>query len=337
MTASGTAYRTLIDESLSPLIPEGAPIALFDFPTHSNVGDSAIWLGEVSFLKNHRKSKIILCDSQTSSDNFPELPPETIIFIHGGGNFGDLWPHHHLFRLKIVNSYVGHRIVQFPQSIYFEHEASFEQTRKALSLHPDFHLFTRDEKSFSFAKKLYAGHCALCPDMALYLKRLQRPPTKIRWEILALMRTDKEKQTAINAVSADGVKIVDWIHEPRFLLKTTNRIIQRYARALPIDQNLVYRYNHKIFNALATHRLNRGCELISSGSVVITDRLHAHILCVMMNIPHVVLDNSYQKIGLFRDAWRTGAGICESASSFEDALILARRMIVASATPRPPE
>ena len=35
-----------IDEVLAPLIPAGSACALLDFPAHSNVGDSVIWLGQ---------------------------------------------------------------------------------------------------------------------------------------------------------------------------------------------------------------------------------------------------------------------------------------------------
>jgi pyruvyl transferase EpsO len=36
---------------------------------------------------------------------------------------------------------------------------------------------------------------------------------------------------------------------------------------------------------------------------VVTDRLHAHILCLLLGIPHAVLDNSYGKLTRFLDAW----------------------------------
>jgi exopolysaccharide biosynthesis protein PssK len=40
---------------------------------------------------------------------------------------------------------------------------------------------------------------------------------------------------------------------------------------------------------------------------VITDRLHAHILCLLMDIPHVVVDNSYGKVRSFVETWTAGA------------------------------
>jgi len=47
----------------------------------------------------------------------------------------------------------------------------------------------------------------------------------------------------------------------------------------------------------------RGCRVLSQGRLVITDRLHGHILSLLMGIPHVLLDNSYGKVRRFYEAW----------------------------------
>lgn len=44
-------------------------------------------------------------------------------------------------------------------------------------------------------------------------------------------------------------------------------------------------------------------EQLSKGKVVVTGRLHAHILSVLMTKPHILLDNSYGKLQGFYDAW----------------------------------
>jgi exopolysaccharide biosynthesis predicted pyruvyltransferase EpsI len=59
--------------------------------------------------------------------------------------------------------------------------------------------------------------------------------------------------------------------------------------------------------------------LLSSGRVVITDRLHAHLLCLLAGIPHAVLDNSYGKLGGFLDRWTGEAAGVYRADSTEDA------------------
>jgi pyruvyl transferase EpsO len=63
----------------------------------------------------------------------------------------------------------------------------------------------------------------------------------------------------------------------------------------------------------------RGCRLLSSGRLVITDRLHAHILNLLLGIPHAVLDNSYGKLGRFLEAWTGAAAGVHRAASIDDA------------------
>jgi pyruvyl transferase EpsO len=49
--------------------------------------------------------------------------------------------------------------------------------------------------------------------------------------------------------------------------------------------------------------VDRGCRTLAAGRVVVTDRLHAHLLSLLLGIPHGVLDNSYGKLFRFLDAW----------------------------------
>jgi pyruvyl transferase EpsO len=73
------------------------------------------------------------------------------------------------------------------------------------------------------------------------------------------------------------------------------------------------------YEAAAKARVLRGCRLLSSGRVVITDRLHAHILCLLLGIPHSVLDNTYGKLGRFLDTWTGRAAGVHRAASIDDA------------------
>jgi pyruvyl transferase EpsO len=75
-----------------------------------------------------------------------------------------------------------------------------------------------------------------------------------------------------------------------------------------------------LVNATAQARLKRGIRLLSQGKVVLTDRLHAHILCLLLNKRHVVLDNDYGKISTFHKAWTHHCPIAVFASDFDDAI-----------------
>jgi len=49
--ATVTALRERVLATVSRHVPAGARVALIDYPNHTNVGDSAIWLGEIAALR----------------------------------------------------------------------------------------------------------------------------------------------------------------------------------------------------------------------------------------------------------------------------------------------
>jgi len=55
----------------------------------------------------------------------------------------------------------------------------------------------------------------------------------------------------------------------------------------------------------------------------VTDRLHAHILAVLLNWPHVYLDNCYGKLDRFASAWGTTSPIARRAGSEAEAVAIA--------------
>src|SRR3546814_16383188 len=59
------------------------------------------------------------------------------------------------------------------------------------------------------------------------------------------------------------------------------------------------------YQILAQWRLRRGISMLSQGRVIVTDRLHAHILSLLLDIPQVVLDNMYGKVSAFAAQWRS--------------------------------
>lgn len=317
----------MINQVLLQLIPADVPLALFDFPNYSNVGDSAIWLGQIEFIKNLGLHRLKINDTHIASwTPGLQLPKNTVILINGGGNFGDLYPRHQNLRLHLARTFRQHRIIQLPQSIHFDHKESMSETVKVLNDHPDFHLLVRDRQSLELAQKIHKGNSQLCPDMALYLDNISRP-CQPKFDIVALMRNDKEKKISGQEKIPSGVYATDWLDEP-----VTNRIkwsdwLEGFHSRRPRWLKVLFRFKYPFYSQVARERMTRGCTLLSSGKVVITDRLHVHILCSLMDIPHVVLENSYRKIGNLMDVWNTGSGICQRADSFDEALLKAKNIL----------
>jgi len=292
-----------LQQILSSFVSYGDDYALIDFPDHSNVGDSAIWLGEVVLLK-HLTGNFPKYVSDLHNFDAAELVrslPRGVIFIHGGGNFGDIWPQHQRFREYIVSTFPDRKVVQLPQSIKFSDQDNINKAAAIFNAHADFHLLVRDQKSDDFARFNFKSNVTLSPDCAFGLG--PQPKHKNLKKYLYLLRTDTEKNQSHSwdelIQNNDDAIVCDWLDDGRFF-KLRSRL---FAIALMIKSLFSRNFRFYYYQAKAKIRVHRGLKTLSKGEVVVTDRLHAHILSTLLNIPNFVLDNNYGKISGYIDCW----------------------------------
>jgi len=138
--------------------------------------------------------------------------------------------------------------------------------------------------------------------------------------LLLLLRTDHEKRAGNGTPEqlTAHTDIRDWVAEYPF---TRTNIVLAMANQI-YAPDLKFRYFHR----LVRHRLTRGCRLLSNYERVVSDRLHVHILCTLMAIPHVVLDNSYGKIGGFIEAFKTEWPGMARAETLDEAISAAQQL-----------
>lgn len=324
-----------VDEVLAPLIPAGSTCALLGFPTSSNVGDSAIWLGQRVHLARRGVTVAYVSDVATyAPGELRRRLPRGPILLSGGGNLGDMWPEHQRFRETVIRDFPDYPIVQLPQTIHFQESTGLDRVRRILEEHPAFTLLLRDHESLALARRALEVPSALCPDMAFALGPLARP-SAARRPVLWLAREDLEArgETALD-FSGDVVRI-DWLdgeaHGVRRLAKGLRRRLARRTRSLPA----LARRLAGIREGAAEDHLRRGCALLSSGRAVITDRLHGHVLSLLLGIPHVLLDTRHGKTRAFYETWTRESSLACFAESDGDALRLARALAdAADPTPR---
>ena len=295
-----------IDEILSPIVKGINRYSLFDFPSYSNIGDSAIWLGEMIYLrKSVGKTPDITCDlGSYSKQRIESLVDDGAIFLSGGGNLGDLWVRHQEFRERVIEDFPDNPIVQLPQSIYFQESAALIRFQDIIAAHKDFTLMVRDERSMELAENAFECRVLECPDMAFVLSDLPRFSPEC--DVFCLLRTDIEaaQRSDVDYSTLGSVRTDDWIaHQESGWYRVEqkmSRVLSRYPRALSF---LSPHVTDPIRSRAAKHHLLRGCAMLSQGRYVLTDRLHGHILSVLMGIPHVIMDNSYGKVGGFYRHW----------------------------------
>jgi pyruvyl transferase EpsO len=155
--------------------------------------------------------------------------------------------------------------------------------------------------------------------MALELGALARPRAP-SVDVLWLSREDQESLATSRGVATDGVVRRDWIREwpspPRLASRALRRLAPLKRRLAPLLP--------PTYERLARQRLRRGCRILAGGRAVITDRLHGHILSLLLGLPHVVLDNSYGKNRAFYETWTASSPLAAWADSAAEAIARVR-------------
>ncbi|MBN9068542.1 MAG: polysaccharide pyruvyl transferase family protein [Rhizobiales bacterium] len=305
----------MIDDCLRDCLVDDAPLAILDFPDIRNCGDSAIWLGEMAYLASRGKRPAYVSRMRDfSAEALERAVPEGPIFIHGGGNFGDLWVSHQDFREAVLERFPHRRIIQFPQSIHYRSEERIAQTARAIARHRNFLLLVRDQESKDFAERHFDCEVRLCPDMAFWIGAVE--PGAVEFPVLAMLRADLEKTGEVDRSAYPGLPIEDWITESarRVRVSKAAGAALAFLALKPAEMRL------RKLDAAAHNRFRRGIRQISRGRTVVTDRLHVHICSLLIGRPHAVLDNSYGKIGRFMAAFSGGTELAYRASSLDDGL-----------------
>ena len=202
-----------IHDCLKDYVSDDEPLAILDFPDIRNCGDSAIWLGEMAYLQDRygKRPAYVSRIDDFSPEDLERIMPTGPIFIHGGGNFGDIWAAHQDFRERVLERFPERQIIQFPQSIHYKSKERVEQSARAIGGHKNFVLLVRDEESKEFAQKHFDCQVRLCPDMAFSIGALQ--PAASEFPVLAMLRADLEKAGDADLSAYPDIPMEDWTTE----------------------------------------------------------------------------------------------------------------------------
>lgn len=331
--------RRALRQTWASLLPHGTRCALVGYPDHWNVGDAAIWWGTRRLLAEIGVAADYACDPWSYEPAALEAAvPSGPLLILGGGNLGDAYRHEQSLRERLLRDFPRRRIIQLPQSVWFASPQRAESLADLLVHAGDVTLLLRDTASLAFARATFRCDSALCPDSALAvdLPGGWGPPEA---PMLALWRTDTEARERAEAMG-DDVVVADWT-SPGLevgLMSTAARGFHEWVGAPPAEigscprrRRLAWRRLPWLWDQLAEDRTLRGCRILARGRVVLTDRLHAHLLCTLMRKPHVVCDSANGKIFAYRDTWRIDDPLVRYASTRAEAVSLGRDLLAATA------
>lgn len=255
-------------------------IFLLGTPDHGNIGDQAIALGERRILQDFfPQHEIIEIPRIFFTGEFGELlwrlgfeeyiRQSDVIFMHGGGNLGNLWLDNEQVRRGLIEKFPDKKIVIFPQSICFtNNDAGHRElaiSQKIYNSHKDLYLMARDETSFNFAKKFFPQiNNYLLPDAATVLQGITDDCDIDRKGVLFVLRRDKEKIRD----DAKIQRLQEYLAAKNIPFTVTDTVINERVTADNREQ--------KIRDVLMKFR---------AAKVVITDRFHGVIFSFITRTP----------------------------------------------------
>ncbi|MFF7841883.1 polysaccharide pyruvyl transferase family protein [Streptomyces ossamyceticus] len=301
---------------LDRLVPVGTRCAVIGAPLNSNVGDSAIWLGQRALLGALGAEVRYACDLMSyDAAHLAACVPDGPIMLTGGGTLGDLWEDSQLLRERVLRDFPDRRIVQLPQSVHFTDHANLTRARRVFDAHPDLTLLLRDRHSLHRCRTVFEAPALLVPDLAFAVPPDALTGGAASHDVVWLAREDKEsakgppaRRGAIGG-RCGGPYVFDWAREAtdaewrqakETLWRGRARALCRASSGDPVGAAPALL---AAYDGLARLQLARGCRLLTSGRVAVTDRLHGHVLGLLLGLPHVLVPDRYGKIRSYWDTW----------------------------------
>ena len=253
---------------------------LFLLPEHGNMGDYAIGYAAQTFLNKHfpKIQRIDVSDNEwkrLSTKIIDMVQNQDVVFLNGGGDFGDLWTTGKLQK-SIVDMFPNNTVVFLPNTLTYQggvsnNNKALMEDLKYYSKRKNVHLFFRDRKSYSFCSE-YVDNVYCYPDMVL--GRVEP------------RQGEGEKQKAILCFRSDKERVFHGIKKIRTILDEH----QWNYEEMDIHQ---MRY---VSQDEGKEVLRKIIERLQSAEVVITDRLHGMVLSVTGQVPCIAFDNSTKKV-----------------------------------------
>lgn len=272
-------------------------------PSYSNLGDVAIFVESLDFLRKYATLpiKAVLYSRQcVNKKNLLSLPlnDDDLIIIQGGGNMGAFYSSEEYLRQNIVKWFPKNRIISMPQTVYFGDRRKnyiLSRAKKIYSSYKNLTIFARDVPSLDFCKQNFKCDIRICPDMVLSALPKRFLDYKKNKKVLLCFRKDIESKIE----NAFVKKIENYLGEKGFSFE--------YWDTDDLSGRNIENKEEKIQQVL---------EYFNHFQFVVTDRYHGTILSYISKTPCIGLDNSYGKVknGF---VWFNGSNYMFYADSFE--------------------
>lgn len=252
-------------------------------PSYSNLGDVAIFVKSIEFIKKYSNIpiKTVLYSRQCADKKkLLSLPlyDDDLIVMHGGGNMGALYSSEEYLRQNIVKWFPKNKIISMPQTVWFGTEKKnylLNRARKIYSSHKNLVIFARDVPSFEFCKENFKCTIKLCPDMVLSSVPERINEYQKNKKVLLCFRKDIE-----SCLDKDCASKIE------YCLSKKGYSFEYYDTDDLSGRNIENK----------SEQIKQVLDYFNQFQFVITDRYHGTILSYISKTPCIGLDNSYGKV-----------------------------------------
>ena len=291
------SFKYLLMDQFRPHLAN-RDVIYIDYPVHLNVGDLLIMKGTEALFHALNVNIIeYICERNQERLFRNNVGKDIVLVLHGGGNFGDIYPHHQALRERVIEAYPDNKILVMPQSVHYQDGSKLAHVLSLLKSHKNLYMFVRDEYSLGQLNSAFDNeHLKLLPDMAFCISDWWRSIDHVPEKVLSLRRRDVEAINTGNQEDsfdwADLFNSYDW-----FCYKLARRLA-RYENKLLINLGLA-----PFWKWYSQRLILRAVKKFTAYRVVDTDRLHGMILALLIGNEVVMRDNSYGKLHRFATYW----------------------------------
>ncbi|QOD13351.1 polysaccharide pyruvyl transferase family protein [Psychrobacter sp. 28M-43] len=272
-------------------LPSSNRCFIFLAADYGNIGDIAISYAQKQYLQhvmtNYEVVSVPISQTRLVLNSIKQrIQQRDIVTIIGGGNMGSSYPDIEELRQLVINTFPTNRVVCFPQTLDWSDSAKSKRALhrivKVYAKHPDIHIFARESMTAAKLTKLFAEysnvHVGLVPDIVMSANAAVLGTTNDieSSTILRCLRDDKEA-----ALSTEQYGFIDKaLADTGYQIEKTDT----HAGGSQLDEAHCKK--------LLTDKLSQ----FRAAKLVVTDRLHGMILCLLSGTPCLVLPNSNHKI-----------------------------------------
>jgi exopolysaccharide biosynthesis predicted pyruvyltransferase EpsI len=285
-----------VSACLDTYIPSDRPVALLKFPLDDNVGNHMMWLSICDYLKS-RGIRIAYTAHEWDfnvNDLVKAIGDGPILFL-GGVTVSRLWPDHAKVKRAVADACPGNRLISLPSTMLFVDDDDRREASTIFGDHRDVVMMARDPASAASAREIFPAHTKVVTihDSTFMLSPQPRATVSAEHDVIWLARADKE---SAGYTVPDDVKVFDWTpwDRNRVYVKA-GRIGSKLGRSAPMLLPMTTAVVSASYRAISQQLISHGNDVLDQGRVLVSDRMHPHILAALRSQHCVLLPDQFGK------------------------------------------